>query len=222
MKLKIFAIVPAKQFEKGKSRLASLLDMRDRVKLGELLLDCTLHTLENATTLYSTVVISTDRRAKKIAKMHGAIFVDERKHIGVNNAVNIANDYCTRAGAIATVVVPQDLPLALSEDIDKICNAAKDYERCLIICPSARYDGSNVLLRRPPTLIESHYNNNSFNMHINAAKKVGAKIKIVLSHRMMRDLDTPEDAKYLVKEPRTCKALVYLRSKLKEHESAIS
>jgi 2-phospho-L-lactate guanylyltransferase len=220
--LKIFAIVPAKQFEKGKSRLASLLDMRDRVKLGELLLDCTLHTLENATTLYSTVVISTDRRAKKIAKMHGAIFVDERKHIGVNNAVNIANDYCTRAGAIATVVVPQDLPLALSEDIDKICNAAKDYERCLIICPSARYDGSNVLLRRPPKLIDSHYNNNSFNMHINAAKKVGAKIKIVLSHRMMRDLDTPEDAKYLVKEPRTCKALVYLRSKLKEHESAIS
>ncbi|HYZ50475.1 MAG TPA: hypothetical protein VE593_06285, partial [Nitrososphaeraceae archaeon] len=99
--MKIFAIVPAKQFEKGKSRLASLLDMRDRVKLGELLLDCTLHTLENATTLYSTVVISTDRRAKKIAKMHGAIFVDERKHIGVNNAVNIANDYCTRAGAIA-------------------------------------------------------------------------------------------------------------------------
>ena len=216
MKLKIFAIVPAKQFEKGKSRLASLLDMRDRVKLGELLLDCTLHTLENATTLYSTVVISTDRRAKKIAKMHGAIFVDERKHIGVNNAVNIANDYCTRAGAIATVVVPQDLPLALSEDIDKICNAAKDYERCLIICPSARYDGSNVLLRRPPKLIDSHYNNNSFNMHINAAKKVGAKIKIVLSHRMMRDLDTPEDAKYLVKEPRTCKALVYLRSKLNE------
>ena len=216
MKLKIFAIVPAKQFEKGKSRLASLLDMRDRVKLGELLLDCTLHTLENATTLYSTVVISTDRRAKKIAKMHGAIFVDERKHIGVNNAVNIANDYCTRAGAIATVVVPQDLPLALSEDIDKICNAAKDYERCLIICPSARYDGSNVLLRRPPKLIDSHYNNDSFNMHINAAKKVGAKIKIVLSHRMMRDLDTPEDAKYLVKEPRTCKALVYLRSKLNE------
>ena len=196
--------------------------MSDRVKLGELLLDCTLHTLENATTLYSTVVISTDRRAKKIAKMHGAIFVDERKHIGVNNAVNIANDYCTRAGAIATVVVPQDLPLALSEDIDKICNAAKDYERCLIICPSARYDGSNVLLRRPPKLIDSHYNNNSFNMHINAAKKVGAKIKIVLSHRMMRDLDTPEDAKYLVKEPRRCKALVYLRSKLKEHESAIS
>jgi 2-phospho-L-lactate/phosphoenolpyruvate guanylyltransferase len=210
--------VPAKQFEKGKSRLASLLDIRDRVKLGELLLDSTLHTLENATALYDTVVISTDVRAKRIAKMHDAIFVDEGKHIGVNNAVNIANDYCTRAGAVATVVVPQDLPLALSEDIDMICNAAKDYDRCLIICPSARSDGSNVLLRRPPRLIESHYDNNSFNMHINAAKKIGAKINIILSHRMMRDLDTVEDAQYLAKEPRICKPLIYLLSKLNEHK----
>ena len=216
MKLKIFAIVPAKQFEKGKSRLASLLDIRDRVKLGELLLDSTLHTLENATALYSTVVISTDVRAKRIAKMHGAIFVDEGKQIGVNNAVNLANDYCARAGAVATVVVPQDLPLALSEDIDMICNSAKEYDRCLIICPSSRYDGSNVLLRRPPKLIDSHYDNNSFNMHINAAKKIGAKIKIILSQRMMLDLDTLEDAQYLAKEPRTCKPLVYLRSKLNE------
>lgn len=216
MKLKIFAIVPAKQFEKGKSRLASLLDICDRVELGELLLDSTLHTLENATALYSTVVISTDVRAKRIAKMHGAIFVDEGKQIGVNNAVNLANDYCARAGAVATVVVPQDLPLALSEDIDMICNSAKEYDRCLIICPSARYDGSNVLLRRPPKLIDSHYDNNSFNMHINAAKKIGAKIKIILSQRMMLDLDTLEDAQYLAKEPRTCKPLVYLRSKLNE------
>ena len=208
--------MPAKQFEKGKSRLASLLDIGDRVKLGELLLDSTLHTLENATALYSTVVISTDVRAKRIAKMHGAIFVDEGKQIGVNNAVNLANDYCARAGAVATVVVPQDLPLALSEDIDMICNSAKEYDRCLIICPSARYDGSNVLLRRPPKLIDSHYDNNSFNMHINAAKKIGAKIKIILSQRMMLDLDTLEDAQCLAKEPRTCKPLVYLRSKLNE------
>ena len=208
--------MPAKQFEKGKSRLAPLLDICDRVKLGELLLDSTLHTLENATALYSTVVISTDVRAKRIAKMHGAIFVDEGKQIGVNNAVNLANDYCARAGAVATVVVPQDLPLALSEDIDMICNSAKEYDRCLIICPSSRYDGSNVLLRRPPKLIDSHYDNNSFNMHINAAKKIGAKIKIILSQRMMLDLDTLEDAQYLAKEPRTCKPLVYLRSKLNE------
>ena len=212
--MKIFAIVPAKQFEKGKSRLASLLDIRDRVKLGALLLDSTLHTLGNATTISNTVVVSSDIRANTIARMHGAIFLDEGKDTGVNNAVTIANDYCIQAGAVATIVVPQDLPLAQPEDIDTICNAAKRYHKCLIICPSARCDGSNALLRRPPKLIDSYYDNNSFDMHINAARKVaGAKIKIILSYRMMRDLDTVEDAEYLVEEPAMCKPLVYLRSK---------
>jgi hypothetical protein len=55
-------------------------------------------------------------------------------------------------------------------------------------------------------------------MHTNAAKKIGAKIKIILSRRMMLDLDTLEDAQNLAKEPRTCKPLVYLRSKLNEVE----
>lgn len=212
--MKIFAIVPAKQFEKGKSRLASLLDIRDRVKLGGLLLDSTLCTLEKATAISNTIVVSSDVRAKTIAKIHGAIFLEEGKDIGVNNAVTLANDYCIQAGAEATIVVPQDLPLALSKDIDTICNAAKNWHNCLIICPSARCDGSNALLRRPPNLIDSYYDNNSFNKHINAAKKAGAKIKIILSHRMMQDLDTVDDAQYLTQKAPKCKPLVYLRSKI--------
>ncbi len=212
--MKTFAIVPAKQFEKGKSRLASLLDIPDRVKLGALLLDSTLRTLENATSISNTIVVSSDIRAKTIAKIHGAIFLDEGKDTGVNNAVTLANDYCIQADADATIIVPQDLPLALSEDIDTICNAAKKWRKCLIICPSARYDGSNALLRRPPKLIESYYDNNSYDKHLNAARRVGAKIKIILSHRMMRDLDTVEDAQYLIHKPPMCKPLVYLRSKI--------
>jgi 2-phospho-L-lactate guanylyltransferase len=212
--LKIFAIVPAKKFEKGKSRLASLLDISDRVKLGALLLDSTLHTLKKANAISNTIVVSSDIRAKTIAQIRGAIFLDEGKDTGVNNAVTLANDYCIQVGADATIVVPQDLPLALSQDIDNICNAAKKWNKCLIICPSARYDGSNALLRRPPKLIESYYDNNSFDKHIYAARRAGAKIRIILSRRMMRDLDTVEDAQYLIQKPPTCKPLVYLRSKI--------
>ena len=212
--MKIFAIVPVKRFEKGKSRLASLLDIRNRVKLGGLLLDSTLHTLKNTTAISSTIVVSSDMRAKTIAKTYGAIFLDEGKDTGVNNAVTLANDYCIQAGADATIVVPQDLPLALSGDIDTICNAAKNWHRCLIICPSARYDGSNALLRRPPKLIESYYDDNSFDRHINAARRAGAKIKIILLDGIMRDLDTVDDAQYLTQKPSTRKPLVYLRSKI--------
>lgn len=212
--MKLFAIVPTKHFERAKSRLAPLLDICDRVKLSGLLLESTLSTLSKATAISSIIVVSSDMRAKRIAKIHAAMFLDEGNDIGVNNAVTLANNYCNDAGADATIVVPQDLPLAVSEDIDMICNYAKEYHRCLVVCPSVRYDGSNALLRRPPNLIESHFDNNSFNMHVNAARKAGAKVKIILSHRMMRDLDTVEDVEYLVNEPTTCKSIVYLRSKI--------
>jgi 2-phospho-L-lactate/phosphoenolpyruvate guanylyltransferase len=214
LKLKIFAIVPTKQFERGKSRLAPLLDIRDRVKLSGLLLECTLSTLSKASAISDIVVISSDVRAKRIAKMHAAIFLDEGIDIGVNNAVTIANNYCSEGGADATIVIPQDLPLAVSEDIDMICNYAKEHHKCLVVCPSVRYDGSNALLRRPPKLIDSYYDNNSFDMHIDAARKAGAKIKVILLDRVMRDLDTVEDAEYIVKEPMMCKSIVYLRSKI--------
>jgi 2-phospho-L-lactate guanylyltransferase len=215
LKLKIFAIVPTKRFERGKSRLAPLLDIRDRVELSGLLLECTLSTLSKASALSDIVVISSDVRAKRIAKMHAAIFLDEGIDIGVNNAVTIANNYCSEAGADATIVIPQDLPLAVSEDIDMICNYAKEHHKCLVVCPSVRYDGSNALLRRPPKLIDSYYDNNSFDMHIDAARKAGAKIKVILLDRVMRDLDTVEDAEYIVKEPMMCKSIVYLRSKIR-------
>ena len=206
--------MPTKQFERGKSRLAPLLDIRDRVKLSRLLLESTLCTLSKATAISDIIVVSSDVRAKRIAKMHAAIFLDEGNDIGVNNAVTIANNYCNEAGADATIVVPQDLPLVVYEDIDMICNYAEEYQKCVVVCPSVRYDGSNALLRRPPKLIESYYDNNSFDMHINAARNAGAKIKIILSHKMMRDLDTVEDAEYLIKEPTMSKSIVYLRSKM--------
>ena len=212
--MKIFAIVPVKQFARAKSRLAPFLDTDDRVKLSELLVESTLSTLSRTDAISDIIVVSSDVRAKRIAKIHEAIFLDEGNDIGVNNAVTMANDHCNQAGADATIVIPQDLPLVVSEDIDMICKFATRYHRCIVVCPSLRYDGSNILLRRPPKLIESYYDNNSFNMHLNAAKKAGAEIKIVLSDRIMRDLDTVEDAQYLAKQPTICKAVTYLRSKM--------
>ena len=188
--------------------------MRDRVKLSGLLLRSTLSTLSRAKMISDIIVVSNDVRAKRIAKMHAALFLDEGNSVGVNNAVTIANNYSDEAGADATIVVPQDLPLVVSDDIDMVCNYAKEYHKCLVICPSVRYDGSNVLLRKPPKLIESLYENNSFDMHVKAAKKVGAEIKIFLSKRMMRDLDTVQDAEYLAKVRTSCAPIVYLRSKM--------
>jgi 2-phospho-L-lactate/phosphoenolpyruvate guanylyltransferase len=219
--LKVFAIVPVKNFESGKSRLASLLTVEERVKLSELFLDYTLNTLTNTSAISNVVVVSSDKRAEGIAKIHNVKFLQEKKNQGVNAAVALADVYISEYAVDATIVIPQDLPLLLPEDIERICTSAQEHEKCLVICPSLRFDGSNALLRRPPLLISTHYDNDSYNVHIKKAKASDAIIKIIKTKRIMTDIDTVEDVINLIKinsrnKDNINKAVGFLTSKIKK------
>ena len=218
--MKVFAIVPVKNFESGKSRLASLLTVEERVKLSELFLDYTLNTLTNTSAISNVVVVSSDKRAEGIAKIHNAKFLQEKKNQGVNAAVALADVYISEYAVDATIVIPQDLPLLLPEDIERICTSAQEHEKCLVICPSLRFDGSNALLRRPPLLITTNYDNDSYNIHIKKAKASNATVKIIKRKRIMTDIDTVEDVINLIKiysinKDSINKAVVFLKSKTK-------
>lgn len=218
--MKVFAIVPVKNFESGKSRLASLLTVEERVKLSELFLDYTLNTLTNTSAISNVVVVSSDKRAEGIAKIHNVKFLQEKKNQGVNAAVALADVYISEYAVDATIVIPQDLPLLLPEDIERICTSAQEHEKCLVICPSLRFDGSNALLRRPPLLISTNYDNDSYNVHIKKAKASDAIIKIIKTKRIMTDIDTVEDVINLIKinsrnKDNINKAVGFLSSKIK-------
>jgi 2-phospho-L-lactate guanylyltransferase len=212
--------VPVKNFESGKSRLASLLTVEERVKLSELFLDYTLNTLTNTSAISNVVVVSSDKRAEGIAKIHNVKFLQEKKNQGVNAAVALADVYISEYAVDATIVIPQDLPLLLPEDIERICTSAQEHEKCLVICPSLRFDGSNALLRRPPLLITTNYDNDSYNVHIKKAKASDAIIKIIKTKRIMTDIDTVEDVINLIKinsrnKDNINKAVGFLTSKIK-------
>jgi 2-phospho-L-lactate/phosphoenolpyruvate guanylyltransferase len=218
--LKVFAIVPVKNFESGKSRLASLLTVEERIRLSELFLDCTLNTLTNTSVISNVVVVSSDKRAEAIAKIYDAKFLQEKKDQGVNAAVALADVYISEYDVDATIVIPQDLPLLLAEDIEHMCTSAQEHEKCLVICPSLRFDGSNALLRRPPLLITTNYDNDSYNIHIKKAKASNATVKIIKTKRIMTDIDTVEDVINLIKiysinKDSINKAVVFLKSKTK-------
>jgi 2-phospho-L-lactate guanylyltransferase len=193
--LKTFAIIPVKRFENSKTRLSSILGRDERAELAALMLQDTLATLGPLG--MQVVVVSADDRARRIAGKHGASFVQEEKDAGVNRAVALAQKSCVLEGAGATIVIPEDLPLLNAHDIEGICRVAEADERCIVICPSARYDGTNVLLRRPPDAIETHYDNNSYETHVRAAREAGVPAHIVEAERLMFDIDTPEDVAQL-------------------------
>jgi 2-phospho-L-lactate/phosphoenolpyruvate guanylyltransferase len=213
--MKIFALVPVKRFESSKSRLSSVLNVVERKELSELLLTNTLSVLTEASAISEIVIVSSDEVAIEIARRNGAQVLRESKDDGVNAAIARADDYSFENGAEATLVIPQDLPLLAAADVNMICRKAESPDRCLVVCPSIRYDGSNALLRKPSRLLKTSYDEDSFNAHIRAATKVGIPIKVFLSKRMMLDLDTTEDIKILMSQGIKSLPLVYLKSKLK-------
>ena len=213
--MKVFAIVPVKRFENAKTRLSSVLDRHDRVRLSSLMLEDTLRILSMTPSLNKVVIVSSDKRAHELAIKHGANFVNEEKEMGVNSAVALADSYCIREAADATMIIPHDLPLMNESDILKAQELAQKELRCIVICPSHRYDGTNLLLRKPPSVIATFYDSNSYNMHIKAAESIGISIKYFFSKTLMYDIDTPEDVVQLMREEAgtTARSIEFLKSK---------
>lgn len=214
--MKTFAIVPVKRFENAKTRLSSMLDTEDRIRLSSLMLEDTLQILSVAPSLTQVIIVSADKRADEIATKHGAKFLPEEKEKGVNSAVALADGYCIeKEAADATIVIPHDLPLLDSIVISKACELAEKESTCIVICPSVRYDGTNMLLKKPPSVIGTFYETDSYNMHVRTAIKLGIPVKPLLSKSLMYDIDTPEDALQLIKEENVAaKSLEFIKSKL--------
>ena len=214
--MKTFAIVPVKRFENAKTRLSSMLDTEDRIRLSSLMLEDTLQILSVAPPLTQVIIVSADKRADEIATKHGAKFLPEEKENGVNSAVALADGYCIeKEAADATIVIPHDLPLLDSIVISKACELAEKESTCIVICPSVRYDGTNMLLRKPPSVIGTFYETDSYNMHVRTAIKLGIPVKPLLSKSLMYDIDTPEDALQLIKEENVAaKSIEFIKSKL--------
>lgn len=213
--MKTFAIVPIKRFENAKTRLSSILDTDDRIRLSLLMLEDTLQILSAVHSLSQLITVSADKRVGEIAVKYGANFLLEEKERGVNSAVALADSYCMKKAADATMVIPHDLPLLDSTDISKACELAENESRCIVICPSVRYDGTNMLLRKPPSIIATFYDADSYNMHVKAAIRLGIPVKRLLSKGLMHDIDTPEDALEIMKEETvTARSLEFIKSKI--------
>jgi 2-phospho-L-lactate guanylyltransferase len=213
--MKTFAIVPIKRFENAKTRLSSILDTDDRIRLSLLMLKDTLQILSAVHSLSQVITVSADKRVGEIAVKYGANFLLEEKERGVNSAVALADSYCMKKAADATMVIPHDLPLLDSTDISKACELAENESRCIVICPSLRYDGTNMLLRKPPSIIATFYDADSYNMHVKAAIRLGIPVKRLFSKALMHDIDTPEDALEVMKEETvTARSLEFIKSKI--------
>lgn len=197
-----------KTFANGKKRLSSLLTVDERIKLSEAMLYDVLDAVSNCRSISKTIIVSKDERILSIAKEFGTIIVEEEEEMGVNAAVALTDNICRDSDA--SIVIPQDLPLIQPSDLEALCKSAGN-EDCIIITPSHRYDGTNALLRKPPNIMNTHYDEDSYEIHLKKARENNIPAKIIMNKRLMLDLDEPSDIIHIMSEDSDTRTITYLK-----------
>jgi 2-phospho-L-lactate guanylyltransferase len=189
-------IIPIKKFDTSKTRLSSILNVEERKKLTELLI---LDTLEKISKLKkSQIIIVSGERIKLNDKYNNIVIINENDNNGVNNAIELANKYIENNEFSESIIIPIDLPLLSTKDLENIIKISRTFEKGICIVPSRRFDGTNILLRKPNLIIDTFYDNNSFYNHIKETTEKKKVVKIFNYENLMIDLDTIEDVKTII------------------------
>ena len=195
--MKIAAIVPVKTFSKAKTRLNLSLDQK--LELCEIMLEEVVGTISNSKKIDKIIVVSKDEDALKLTKKFGVIDIIDDEESGVNHAVSLADDYLEQNDYEASIVFPQDIPFLQEEDIDNLLRFQK-FPKSVLIVPSRRFDGTNALLRTPVNLMETHYDEDSYKIHLEVGKSLTSNTSLLLLRRIMMDVDNYEDLEFLLKQ----------------------
>jgi 2-phospho-L-lactate guanylyltransferase len=134
-------LIPCKNLDRGKSRLAGCLTPRSRRALCEFFLCRTLDVVTRVVTPQQVRVVTSDPRVDAIARDYGVTVIPDGGG-GLNAALeNGRRQLLAEGGGHAGVVLPIDLPLATPAELGKVASAPQE----VVIVPDEAMTGTNVL-----------------------------------------------------------------------------
>ena len=63
--------------------------------------------------------------------------------------------------------------------------------------PSRKFDGTNALVRKPVYLMKTHYDEDSYKIHLEVVKSLTQNASLLLIRRIMFDIDDPRDLEFM-------------------------
>jgi len=195
--LKIAAIIPVKTFSIAKTRLD--LSPQQKEELCEVMLEEILQVLSISPQIEKTIIVTKEKKAIELGKKYNAVIIPDAEEKSVNNAVALADKYLLENQFHASIVLPQDIPFIKTQDINFILNY-KIPPNFAIVVPSRRFDGTNALVRMPIDLMITHYDEDSYKIHMNTAKEYTRNVALIFVKRVMWDVDNIEDLKFVLEQ----------------------
>ncbi len=183
-------LVPIKETAYAKQRLAAILTMEERIQLARAMCHDVLQTLAEWNDHPEVSVVTTDAFARELAA-HFKFGVIEDNNSGETHAIALATSESKTRGAIYTLVIPADIPLTSTEELQAIAEAAPSSGSVLV--PDAAGRGTNAALRSPADLFSLHFGNDSYLPHLAAAKATGLPCVTLQLPGIARDIDRRDD-----------------------------
>jgi len=141
-------------------------------------------------------LVTGDVRAKELAREFGFDVIEDTRNESETAAIELATAECEQRGYQTTVVIPGDIPLITSDELNRVLDAAP--AAGAVFVPAYDRRGSNCILRRPASLIPLRFGNDSFLPHCEAMRKTGKELVILELSGIGLDIDNPHELDLLV------------------------
>ena len=203
----IYAIIPVKKLAESKTRLSLVFTPQERSMFTLTMLEDVLNALKGSS-VDKIVVVAEDSQVKQTASKFGASyrFANGAK---LNSAIEETTLYCLKKGAQSVLVLPADVPLIESEEINRLIQLGDGGNSAVVLSPSHDW-GTNALYQHPPKLIPACFGPGSFLNHIREAFQNGLSVRLHFSSNLATDIDSAEDLKKLFEIQNSTKSKRFL------------
>lgn len=192
-------LVPVKNLSGAKQRLAAWFDQPTRTELAQAMLFDVLETLGTWTDRPQVSVVTSDPFALQLARQFHFSVIPDNANRSQTDAIEMATHWCKAQGVDSTLVIPGDVPLIQSWELEKILRSAPAEGSVLVRAADGR--GTNAIWRRPAGLFPARFGNDSFAPHHAAAQATGKPCVVLSLPGIALDIDNPSDLHDLAAAP---------------------
>jgi 2-phospho-L-lactate guanylyltransferase len=205
----LWAVVPVKELDRAKERLASALPQGLRQALMLAMLEDVLSALAAAPGLAGLAVVTIDLVARRLAANYRCRIIESGARDGHTGAISAAARLLAQEGRAGMLAVPGDIPLVTPGEIAQLL-AVHCRAPAFTIAPSRDELGSNAIVCSPPDAVPLRFGEDSFFPHLRAAEACGIRPTVLRLPGIALDVDTPDDLAAFAAVPSSTHAHVLL------------
>jgi 2-phospho-L-lactate guanylyltransferase len=185
--LSVWALVPAKSFARGKSRLGAVLEGDARAAFARSLFDHVLATLTASGAVDGVLVATNSPDVAATAHAHGgSVLEDCPRATGLAAVVDDGLAALAARGARTALVLMADLPHLTVDDVRTLAAAAAAHDVAIVRADDGCH--TNALALSPPACLRTAFGRaDSFDAHVAAARAAGLRLAVVDNARIVRD-----------------------------------